>query len=183
MKCMDYKVAFNSLLCKGFILAVFRYTEPLQYLETKSGAICIQTQLRMSFINITISIAFLSLLEGLINILWGPSCTMNRVREELFGKHWKQWQMTRKLLLVSLTLFKNFFLKQNKTLWQKWCFHIIQLKFLYKSNDFIFLSLRVHILKQIKQQNIVYRINNIFINIDFKNDFDIYLFNTFGEQC
>ena len=100
MKCMDYQVAFNSLLCTGFILAVFRYTEPLQYLETKSGAICIQTRLRMTFINITISIAFLSLLECLINILWGPSSIMNTVREELFGKHWKTVTNDKELLLL-----------------------------------------------------------------------------------
>ena len=107
MKCMDYQVAFNSLLCTGFILAVFRYTEPLQYLETKSGAICIQTQLRMTFINITISIAFLSLLECLINILWGPSSIMNTVREELFGKHWKTVTNDKELLLLLSSTLKH----------------------------------------------------------------------------
>ena len=82
MNCMEHQVAFNSLLCLGFILTVFRYTEPLQYLETKSGAICIQTQFRMSCINITISIAFLSLLKSLINILWVPLCITNTVQWE-----------------------------------------------------------------------------------------------------
>ena len=148
LKCMDYQVAFNSLLCKALILAVFRYTEPLQYLETKSGAHCIQTQFRMSFINITISIAFLSLLECLINILWGPSCIINTVREGLFGKQWKTVTNDKTCYFKILLQTSS----QNKTLWQKWCFHIILLKLLYKTNDFVFTCLRVHILKQIKQQ-------------------------------
>ena len=65
----------------------------------------------------------------------------------------KQWQMTRNYFFYYLPL---------KTLWQKWCFHIILLKLLYKSNIFVSLDLRVHILKQIKQQIMFYRINNIF---------------------
>ena len=190
MNCMEHQVAFNSLLCLGFIVTVFRYTEPLQYLETKSGAICIQTQFRMSCINITISIAFLSLLKSLINILWVPLCIMNTVQWERFCleniEKSDKWQQTKDYFFLSSTEFEVSFLKN--TLWcivTYWCYHIMKFKLVYKSYLIILFYLTVHIIKADKTKNNVYTIKGQFQQLKFFNENDIYIFllNTFADQC